>query len=137
MSLSNQIAELTVQELIQAWGGRLPTWDEFKGASRAGKVRLNKRIVVEMVTAGTVPRSYTVVYGMVVLPISVLIVPLAIVAYLFNWLGGWGLFGSVLGAGYLFKVAHDGAFRATLAAAESNEPVYWHLVRCGAFHFRP
>jgi hypothetical protein len=138
MSLSKQINELTVRELVQAWGGRLPTWDEFKGASRAGTVRVNKGVIVEMVVAGAVPRSYAILYGMIVLPISILIIPLAIAAYVFNWLGGWGLFGSVLVAGYLFKVAaYDGALRATLAAAETSEAVYQRLIQSGALLFHP
>ncbi|MGB6822697.1 MAG: hypothetical protein WBE21_11505, partial [Candidatus Acidiferrales bacterium] len=42
-------AEPATKELSEMWGGRMPTWEEFKSAHRQGSVRTNKRLALRAV----------------------------------------------------------------------------------------
>ena len=42
MDINEQIAQSAVQDLKKMWGGNLPTWEDFKKASKNGRVKANK-----------------------------------------------------------------------------------------------
>lgn len=136
-TLSQQINETAVKQLSKIWGGRLPTWDEFKQASKADRVQVNKSLANSLIFARGVPRAHSIMFGVIMLWAGFLASPIAIGLYFFNVLQGWWIVGSFVVAWYLFKVARDGQCDGLRYGAEADEAFYNALVGRGAFLFGP
>ena len=119
------------------WGGRLPTWKEFKEASAQGNVRINKTVAAEAVFFQGVPKSMMIVFGIVTMWAAFLIVPVTAGLYFFGLLGGWWIFASFIAAWLLIKISRYGHCVAIKMGAERNEELYKLLVENGAFLFEP
>jgi len=136
-SLNQQVNEDAVRRLTEMWGGRLPTWQEFKSASQDGRVRVNKTIASEAIHWAGMPTSMMVLYGIVTLWVAFLLVPIVIGLYFFDVVDGWWILGSVSVAWFLIRVSRDGQCEGIKTGAERNEALYAALVKNGAFLFEP
>jgi hypothetical protein len=131
------VHESVMRELRERWGGRLPTWDEFKKARKVGGVTINKGIAQKAISIPGVPKAYYWVYG-VVTPCAMFLVPIiSILTYLFGYGNGWVVFGCFFVGYLLYKVTFVGACYGVLDGAERNETLYQRLILNGAFLFGP
>lgn len=136
-TMNQQVNEAAVRELIELWGGRLPTWDEFKSASREGRVQVNKTVAADAIHWKGVPKSMMVLYGIVTMWTAFLAVPVMIGLYILDVVDGWWVLGAVFGAWFLIKVSRNGHCEGITMGAEQNEELYTELVSNGAFLFTP
>ena len=140
-SLDEQIDAGIARQLIDNWGGRLPTWDEFKQASREGRVSVNKGIASKTLsisaTVGAAPRIYWVIYGIIVPWLMFLSIPVAIALYALVSFSGWWIPGAFLFAIFLYKVSLQGSCDGIKSGAELDERFYSFLATRGAFLFEP
>jgi hypothetical protein len=124
-------------DLIKLWGGRLPTWEEFKAANKRGRVRANKNIGIKAIGLQGVPKSFWILYG-VLTASAVLVVPIAcILLSILGVIEWWYIIVSFFVSLFLYKLTLEGAAEAIKCGAEKDEALYWHLVRKGAFLFDP
>lgn len=135
--MSKQIANLTVRQLQEAWGGRLPTWEEFKVASKNGGVIVDKTVALSAINLQGMPRGPAVFYGVVTMWAAFLVVPASIAAWIFlGWSAYW-ILGAVAAALFLISVSRNGHCEVTLMGAERDQTLYDLLVSRGAFFFSP
>ena len=137
MNLDQQIQTMVIENLTKAWGGRMPTWEEYKLAQKAGQVSVNKSIASKAIFARDMPAPWRVIYGYVVPWASFLVVPTAIALHFFAGWSGWWIAGSIFAAWFLFKVTVQGHCDGVLDGAAQSEHLYTSLVAVGAFQFSP
>jgi hypothetical protein len=137
MSLNHQIAEHTASMVKAAWGGRYPTWSEFKQCSREGQVRVDKTVAAEAIYLDPVPPSFRILYGYVTLWAGFLAVPVSLTLWLMSDLSAWFILVGVILGWYLVRVARDGHCEGITTAAENDETFYQRLVESGAFILEP
>jgi hypothetical protein len=69
-SLDLQIDTSIAKKLVELWGGRVPTWEEFKQASKERRVRVNKGIASKTLETsaklGSEPKTFWIIYGVIV-----------------------------------------------------------------------
>ena len=136
-TMNQQVNELAVKDLTNLWGGRLPNWEEFKEASREGRVRVNKTIAAQAIHWKGMPTAMMFLYGIVTMWTAFLLVPVMIGLYFFGLVGGWWILGGLVGAWFLIKVSRNGHCEGIKMGAERNEGLYEALVGNGAFLFAP
>ena len=83
MGMNEQVNQAAAKEIREAWGDRFPTWDEFREASAEGRVRVNKTIAAQLIHAKSVPAAYRIFYGVMLLWIGFLSVPIAVAVWYF------------------------------------------------------
>ena len=142
MDYENVIRELDssiVRKLAQMWGGRMPTWEEFKLAHERGVVRTNKSLAYKVFWDVGVPKFRALVFGFIIPVVGALIVlaapvVLSIMGKLSYWLIPviW-----ILGSWLLFKVCAIAACEAVKDRAVRNQKIYESLVKRGGFSFAP
>src|SRR5271156_2849122 len=99
-------------DLVNAWGGRLPTWAEYKIANKSGRVRANKNIGMKAIYLQGVPRGFLFLFG-IVTPWGMCAAPVAciILAILGVW-GWWTIIPGLFTSWFLYKVSLEGAAAA-------------------------
>jgi hypothetical protein len=130
-------SKMAVDELRRTWGGRIPTWEEFKAARKEGRMRIDGLLAGEAVEgrwARWTPNSY---FGPVTALAALLVLPAAIGAHFFLRTSGWWILGSAVAAWCLYKVSKNIAIRGVETAAEANPELYYLLVNNGAFQISP
>jgi hypothetical protein len=60
-----QMNTSVASDLKARWNGRFPTWEEFQGASKSGRVQVNKNIGIKAIWLTGVPKSFMILYGIV------------------------------------------------------------------------
>ncbi len=135
--IPREIDDSIASDLKKIWGGRLPTWDEFKIASKAGRVRTNKGIASKAIFLRGVPISHQIIFGIVTAAATFLMPVTAVILYFFGYFSGWVVIGCFTGAWYLYKVTLDGMCDGIRYGAEKKEALYCALVPRGAFLFDP
>jgi hypothetical protein len=135
--LEQSLSATITKKLIEAFGGRLPTWEEFKGASRHGRVRGSTSLAFYTMWWSGMPTGYAIFYGLFVALASLLTIPIAIGLYVFAGISGWWIIASIAVAVYLFGVTKEGAGTTMITGAQRNERLYQTLVIRGAFLFDP
>ncbi|MFG1362702.1 hypothetical protein [Xanthobacter versatilis] len=137
ISFNQQTAELTVRMLREAWGGRLPTWEEFKLASKSGRVAVDKTVALQAINLQGMPRGPAVFYGVVTMWVAFLLVPASLVVWIaFGWSWYW-MPGAVAACLFLLSVSRNGHCEVTLMGAGNHQNLYELLVSRGAFFFQP
>jgi len=137
MSIDEQIAESAVKELKELWGGNLPNWEDYKRASKNGRVRANKTVAAQAVHMKGIPLAYFIIYGVITLWLGFLLFPATIIAWFFlDFSAGW-ILGSLFAAWFLVKVSREGHCEGMKHGAERSEKLYEILVSNGAFLFGP
>jgi len=126
-----------VKSLCESWGGRLPTWEEFKQVNAAGQVRANKSIALHAIWSRGIPKTWVIIYGIVTPWTMFLVVPIVIGMYFLYRISGWWILGSVCVAWFLSSVTKEGACDAIKDGAARNKELYEVLVKSGAFMFGP
>jgi len=126
-----------MRSLLEMWGERMPTWEEFKQAKAAGRVSTDKAIALRAIHWRGVPKTWMVIYGILTPWIGFLVVPMAIAMYFFRGVSGWWILGGVCTAWFFFSVTKEGACEAIKDAATRDEEMYEALVKRGAFLFGP
>lgn len=129
--------DFVMRSLLEMWGERMPTWEEFKQANAGGRVSTDKSIALHAIHWRGVPKTWMVIYGILTPWIGFLVVPLAIAMYFFRGVSGWWILGGVCTAWFLFSVTKEGACEAIKDAATRDEEMYEALVKRGAFLFGP
>jgi|LGVF01.1.fsa_nt_gb hypothetical protein len=137
MDMNEQIAQSAVQDLKEMWGGNLPTWEDFKKASKNGRVRANKTVAAEAIHMKGIPKAYFIIYGVITLWLGFLIFPATLISWFFMDFSAWWIFGSLFAAWFLVKVSRDGHCEGMKHGAERNGKFYEILVSNGAFLFGP
>lgn len=137
MDINEQIAQSAVQDLKEMWGGNLPTWEDFKNASKNGRVRSNKTVAAEAIHMEGIPKAYLIIYGVITLWFGFLIFPATLILWFFMGFSAWWILGSFFAAWFLVKVSRAGHCEAMKYAAERDEKFYEILVNNGAFLFGP
>jgi hypothetical protein len=132
-----QFRQMTVDELRRTWGGRVPTWEEFRAARKEGRVRTHKGLALDAVWWRGMPRMGQALFGLVTPCATFLVLPAAIGAHFFLGTSGWWILGSAVAAWCFYKESQIGACRTIETAAESNPGLYDLLVNNGAFLIRP
>lgn len=87
-TMTQQVNELAAKDLTELWGGRLPTWEEFKEASQGGRVRVNKTVAAQAIHWKGMPTAMMVLYGIVTMWTAFVLVPVMIGFYFFDVVGG-------------------------------------------------
>jgi hypothetical protein len=131
--LDDRIAE----DLKALWGGRLPSWDEFKKASKTHRVRTDKGIASKGIFLRGVPKGHQILFGIITAAGVFLIPIISIITYFLGYVSVWVPLCSFLVGWYLYKVTLDGACDGIRYGAEKSEPLYQYLVSKGAFLFGP
>ena len=125
------------EKLKAQWGGRFPTWDEYKKACQHGGVRANKSIGINAIWLKAVPTGHKVMFG-IVTPSAVFIVPVVcVVLSIIGMIGWWSVIVGLFASWYLYKVTLEGAADAIKYGAIQSEPLYQALVCRGAFLLDP
>ena len=137
MDINEQIAESAVKELKEMWGGNLPKWEDFKKASKNGRVRANKTVAAQAIHMKGIPKAYFIIYGVITLWLGFLIFPATLIAWFFMGFSAWWILGSFFAAWFLVKVSREGHCEGMKHGAERNEKFYEILVNNGAFLFSP
>lgn len=137
MDINEQIAQSAVQDLKEMWGGNLPTWEDFKKASKNGRVRANKTVAAEAIHMKGIPKAYFIIYGVITLWLGFLIFPATLILWFFMDFSAWWIIGSLCAAWFLVKVSREGHCEGMKHGAERNEKFYEILVNNGAFLFGP
>ena len=137
MDITEQIAESAVEELKEISGGNLPSWDEYKKASKNGRVRANKTVAAQAITMKGIPIAYFIIYGLMTLPLGFLLFPATLIAWFFMDFSAWWILGSIFAAYFLVKLSRAGHCEGMMHGAERNEKLYELLVSNGAFLFGP
>jgi len=137
MDINEQIAESAVKELKEMWGGNLPTWEDFKKASKNSRVRANKTVAAQAIHMKGIPKAYFIIYGIITLWLGFLIFPATLIAWFFMGFSAWWILGSFFAAWFLVKVSREGHCEGMKHGAERNEKFYEILVNNGAFLFSP
>jgi len=135
--LSEEIDKLVVTNLTANWGGQLPTWEEFKQAKADGRVRVNKSVATKTLFWKGVPKTFQLLFGIVVPYAAFLVIPVSVGLYYFSNISAWWIVGSVFVAWYLFATARKGQCDGVSWGAERNAELYDALVRRGAFDILP
>jgi hypothetical protein len=131
------INERIVNDLKKQWGGRLPTWDEFKKAHKAGRVSANKIVASTAMSLSGMPRKYYYMYG-IVTPWGMFLIPIiSIGAYLLGYGNLWVVVGSFAISYGFFKFQAAACCNTMLNGATANEALYQLLISNGAFVFGP
>jgi hypothetical protein len=129
------MSQIRVDKLKRLWGGRLPTWEEFKQARKEGRVGTDEAVANRAL--GLLPRAWYIIYG-ILTPWGMFVVPiLAITLYLLGHMNGWIALGSLSVAWFLYKTTFLGACYGILNGATADERLYRMLVEHGAFVFAP
>jgi hypothetical protein len=136
-SLEQSLSATITKKLIEAFGGRLPTWEEFKQASRHGRVRGSTSLAFYTMWWSGMPTGYAIFYGFFVALASLLATPIAVGLYFLVGISGWWIIASIAMAVYLFGVTKEGAGTTMITGAQRNERLYQLLVIRGAFLFEP
>jgi len=136
-SLEQSLYATITKKLIKAFDGRLPTWDEFKQASRHGRVRGSTSLALYTMWWSGMPMGYVIFYGFFVALASLLAIPIAVGLYFLAGISGWWITASITLAVYLFGVAKDGACTTMITGAQRSERLYQMLVIRGGFLFEP
>lgn len=137
MQMTQAMANATCTEMLKVWGGRYPTWSEFKTAHDAGRVQCDKTIAVLSIRSPAYPAMWRFIYCGIVFAISRLIVPAALAAWLLGFIGGWWAVASIPAAMLLKAVCREGVVYGMIEGARNNEAFYNQLVTNGAFRFAP
>jgi hypothetical protein len=136
-SLEQTLYATITKKLIEAFDGRLPTWEEFKQASQHGRVRGSTSLAFYTMWWSGMPTGYAIFYGFFVALTSLLVIPFAVGLYFFAGISGWWIIASIAVAVYLFGVTKEGAGRTMITGAQRDERLYQMLVIRGAFLFEP
>jgi hypothetical protein len=136
-SLEQSLSATITKKLIEAFGGRLPTWEEFRQASKHGRVRGSTSLAFYTMWWSGMPTGYAIFYGFFVALASLLAIPIAVGLYVFAGISGWWIIASIAMAVYLFGVTKQGAGTTMITGAQRNERLYQMLVIRGAFLFEP
>jgi hypothetical protein len=136
-TIIQQINARAAANLQKMWGGRTPTWEEFKEASRGGRVRVNKSVANIAIHWHGMPKSHMILFGIITLWATFLAVPIAIALHFITGISAWWIAGSAALAWYLYKVSIDGQCEGIRYGAEANEELYKALIQNGAFLFGP
>jgi CheY-like chemotaxis protein len=127
----------TVKALCEMWGDRLPTWEEFRQAKRAGRLRTDKSVAMHAIHWRGVPKGWMVIYGILTAWAACLVVPITVALYFIRDVSAWWIFGSAFTAWFLFKITQEGSCEAIKDAGTRNQSMYEALVNSGAFLFEP
>lgn len=137
MDINEQIANSVAEDLRNLWGGKMPTWDDFKTAAKKGRVKANKTVAAQVINKKGIPIAYSIIYGVLTLLIGFLIIPATMLLWFFLDFSAWWLLVSVFGAVFFVKLSRAGHCEGMIHAAEGNEKIYELLVNNGAFLFSP
>ena len=135
--MNEQIAQSIVQRMNELWGNQLPTWEEFKKASKDGAISANKTIAAAVIHMDPIPRGYFIIYGFITLWFGFLILPLTIVAWFFVSFSAWWILGALFIAKFAISISREGHCQGMICGAENNEQFYTMLINSGAFLFEP
>lgn len=135
MSVIKEIADSAVVELKTIWNGRLPTWEEYLEAYRAGRVRANRTVAVREVHSSPVPASYKIIYGGLTMWMAFLLVPAAVLGWFLADTSAWWILGALLASRWLVRVSREGHCEGIKAGAARSKDFYEYLVSSGAFLF--
>ncbi len=126
----------TVSELIKMWGN-IPSWEDFKQASKEGRLRISKPIALKYIYTTLVPKSYRILFGIITMSLWVLAIPICVAGWIFLELSAWWILGGFIVAWYLKDVSKNGHCQAIEETAFKSEEFYKLLVNEGAFLFPP
>ena len=128
----------TVAEVAAMWGGRLPSWREFRRAVRDKRVRVDPTVAVEAVHWKGMPPGTRMLYGIVTNWAAFLLLPALFILHQFGRsVTDWDAVLGLLGTWLLFRVTLRGSCEAIRQAAEEDARLYHALVEYGAFHITP
>lgn len=136
-SMNRQIAQSTAVDLYFKWGERFPTWEEFKAASKAGRVATNRTVAAEAIWMDGMPKGPAWFYGAVTIWTGMLLIPVSIIAWLFFGWSAWWILGGFVGCAFLVSVSREGHCTVMKAGCERRQDLYELLVKKGAFDFSP
>lgn len=134
---TNRVTNTIAEEVTKMWGGRTPTWEEFKQASRDGRVRVNKSIAAQAIFLKGMPIAYKILYGVITIWAGFLALPIVLIAYFIAKFSFLWVLGAAIASYFLIKVSREGHCEGIKAGAENNEDLYSLLFNNGAFLFGP
>jgi hypothetical protein len=114
----------------------VPTWEEFKWASREKCVRYNTILAFRSMRWSATPRNLTT-WTVFMAAASLVVVPIAAVLYFFAGFGGWLILTSIVLAAKLFDIAQQSACTAMMMSAVQNKDLYETFILRGALQFQP
>jgi hypothetical protein len=136
-NVDRMLNEAIATDLKTLWGGRLPTWAEFKEANQADRVKVNKGVAQRALNHDGVPLHYRITFGIITQWAMFVVPVVSVVAYLLGYSKGWVVLGALAVGVYMYKVTFTGACYGVREGAAQNEALYQNLVFNGAFLFGP
>ena len=137
MGMNEKVNKFAATKLQEMWGGRWPTWDEFREATAGGRVRVNKTIAAEAIYSKSVPIIFRVFYGAILLWLGFLSLPITVAIWFFADVSAWWIAGGAIVGWFLVKVSREGHCEGIKLGAEKDEQFYQMLAESGAFLFEP
>jgi hypothetical protein len=127
--VSQEINFGVAQDLKKSWGGRFPSWQEFKAANKSGRVRTNKNVGIKAIHFKGIPRGFWLLFG-IVTPCGMFAGPIVcIICARFGVWSWWTIILGLCASWFLYKVSLEGAADAIRHGAEANEALYQALFR--------
>ena len=103
-SVSRMIDKSIYEETVKNYGEREPTWEEYKEADKAFRVRTNKSVASQAIHyVGSY--HFIIIFGLIMPNLGFLLVPTVFVSWLIWGFSGWWLVASLPGAWYCLDVA--------------------------------
>ena len=131
MGMNEQIAEMTVEELKEKWGG-IPDWNDYKNSNN---IKVDKTVATYFMSS---PISGIVgILNGLILMIFFLITPFAIFSVVFWDLPWWYIIIGLVATIFLIKNLRNYQCNYVRNLAKTDESIYKILVEKGAFLFSP
>lgn len=137
MGMNEQIAQSSIQDLKEMWGGNLPTWEDYKQAYKNGHVRANKTVASQAINMKGIPKAFFIIYGIITMWLGLLLFPATLISWFLMDFSAWWFLGALFVAWFLIKVSREGHCEGMKLGAAKNEKLYEVLVDNGAFLFSP
>jgi hypothetical protein len=125
------------EDVCRLWGHRMPTWEEFKLASKDGRIFANKTLAMRAVWFRGVPRVYGLLFGFLTITAAYLAIPVLIALHFIIHLSAWWIASGIPIWWLLVKISEVGTCTGIIMGARENEALYALLVENGGFLFGP
>ncbi|WP_040370967.1 hypothetical protein [Alkalidesulfovibrio alkalitolerans] len=135
-TMTQQVAEFTKNEVVELFGGRVPTWDEYREAYEAGRVRADRSVAGRTYDAACMSK-FGKAHARLTALVSLIALPSSLLAYFFWDKSGWWILCGLAISVFFGKVSREVQCECIKQGAYVDENVYEVLFDMGAFLFGP
>ncbi|MCG8512080.1 MAG: hypothetical protein MI741_22925 [Rhodospirillales bacterium] len=96
---------------------------------------MNKTIAAQAIFSKSVPASFRIFYGGILLWLGFLSVPITVMVWFFTNISAWWIAGGAVLSWFLVKVSREGHCEGIKVGLEKDEQFYQNLIENRAFLF--